>query len=186
MSLINGRSYDQNQSDNKNRYFSKHPRQAVGVVILAILLVGVALTRVVGQQTNKSVNPDTVTTISSRLSNTTAQDAVNAQLDLPPNEAATAIPVELIGTDQPSLPSDMQYEIHEMLPTMLSRVTVPTFTRTYAQIDSATVNCPTKYDCRFSIYLDSPERYFAIHLYNIADGSQAYTITQEPIPGVDL
>jgi hypothetical protein len=82
-----------------------------------------------------------------------------------------------------SLPQDIKTNLNAYLSTALDRQVAPSQGTVYIQIVGSTIHCPNSYDCSFSFYIDSPESYFAYHLFYGSDGTQKYTLKQLALPG---
>ncbi|HSX02848.1 MAG TPA: hypothetical protein VLI05_06085 [Candidatus Saccharimonadia bacterium] len=162
---------------------TNHPRLTLGLgglVVVILLILGLASN---SRQAATVVDPAKTTSISSRFSKTSADIAVNSGFKVDPNNVAVHQPFELFGVSSLQISDALTYQMHESLPGQLARAVVPTYAPTYIQVDASSVDCTTDYDCAFSFYIDSPERYFRYHMYYNPDGSQAYSLKQMPLPG---
>ena len=135
-------------------------------------------------QSNNNNTSSKITTILSPFANNTDEVAINDGLHNPANMDATIEPVNIFFPYGSPLTNQLIYRFHETLPTILDREIVPTYSPTYAHIDASSFDCKSIYDCGFSFYLDSPERYYRVRLYHEDNGDEAYSFKQLPLPEV--
>jgi hypothetical protein len=162
-----------------------HPKVTLaGLVLLVsgVLIAGLSASSPAKQPA--VVDPTKVTKVTSPFTHTTIDLEINTALKSDANDNAVHQPFELFGLGDLPFSAHRSYEIHEALPALVAREVVPTYVQTYIHIDASTIKCPSEYDCTFSFYIDSPERYFTYHTYHKPDGSEAHTLRQEPLPGV--
>ena len=166
-------------------FISNHPKLSMTIAACAILIPAIFLSLSSQNQTAKTINPTTTTKVTSPFMEVTYDQAINSDLNTgDPNTSAVQQPFLLFGLDSLPLTAKQQYSIHEDLLNLLGNAIVPTYATTYVHIDRHTLKC-SEFDCTFSFYIDSPEGYYTYHAYHNPDGSEAFTLTQEPLPGVN-
>lgn len=168
-------------------YVSKHPKIVAAILGLAVItLIFVSISRSVRPPSSVRTEPysQDLTAINSSFTRSTETFTINYGSTANPNQDAVQAPLRLFAVNSFSFPGTLKSSLLASVREALSHEAIPTYATASIQIDRDTFKCSDEYDCHFSFYLDSPEGYFSYHHYHNPDGSRAYTLKQEPLPGV--
>ncbi len=166
-------------------YLRNHPILSLlvggGIVLIAIIAVTVQALQ--SNDPKADQDPQQATSFYSPLAQTSDSLLVNYGGSADPNQDAVHGRFKVLGLDAMPLPQSVKDSLSSSLTTSLEKVITPTYSLAYIHIDRSSINCHTQFDCRFSLYIDSPESYHSYHSYLKPDGSQAYSLTAQPFPG---
>lgn len=157
---------------------------AAAVVGGALILLGMFFFASKIKPSNQDAkDPLKTTRMNSPLTRSSDELAVNYFADAG-NISTVKQPFRIFALSSLPFDASTRAELETIIPAALRREVVPTYAAAYVHIDRRTIACVSTTECRFSMYIDSPEAYFTFHIFHDIHGSLGYDIKPQAWTGI--
>lgn len=154
------------------------------VLVLVLGVIGLIIDRQGSNRSdpnaNKSIDSSTLT---SPLANATDSLTVNYGGDAEPNIDAVQQRFRLFAAESIGIDPALRNDIEIIVPGLLARIVIPTYTPTFMQVNPETISCTAIVNCTMDLYIDSPEMLFKLTT-SYVDGRPYFTLAQKPWEGL--